>query len=113
MLLRAQYGRLQCCTAHGSKGRRTIAFGGYEDNAEEQLMKYALKMLKKLAQKYPTQVSRGLHELVAKAYGDALPPHLYLIDEEEVQDLIPYQPPSNRFLVAGRTRLARSRTAAE
>jgi hypothetical protein len=73
-------------------------------------MKTALKMLKKLAQTYPTQVSRGLHELVAKVYGDALPPHLYLIDEKEVEELVPYQPTSNRLVVSGRTR---SRASAE
>ena len=68
------------------------------------MMKHALKTLRKLAHKYPTKMSRGLHELVSKAYGEALPAHLYLIDEEDVDELIPYKPPKNRLLVSGRTR---------
>ena len=55
-----------------------VAFGGYANAAEEQMMKYALKTLRKLTIEYPTRVSRGLHELVAKAYGGEviMPPHL-------------------------------------
>ena len=108
-----QYGILQCCEAHGQKGRRSSAFGGYA--GENELKKYALKTLGKLASKYPTQVSRGLHLLVAPSYGGepVLPPHLRQSWEAKLPPAPPNSPsppprapppPRDAPLFSGRTR---------
>ena len=85
-------------------GRRTIKFAGYANDAEEELMKYALKTLKKLATRFPTKVSRGLHKLVAAAYGGyMMPPHLQTESEPlEELPMLPPRPPTALELRAGR-----------
>ena len=78
-------------------------------------MRYALKTLKKLADKFPTQVARGLHELVAEKYGGEMimPPHLQS-EPEELPVLPPRAPTAlelragrDESLVSGRTRSMR------
>ena len=84
---------------------------------QEELMKFALKTLGKLATTYPMRVSRGLHLLVAPTWGGepVLPRHLRVVEEEEEYPMLPLRAPTtlerraarDASLVSSRTRSAR------